>query len=260
VIVPLIDTIVMRAERGWLRCTTDLLSLSNAAQTRLMRGVCELRRKSSLDGRYHDILLSFAGMWVHPAVFVAVSQPTMGAPAAIARLSQYMRVKAYQLQSDRAYGLLLSTDGKPVHFIYQTNPPRSDPELDHLVIEIAITASLKNASLSTPFSASTRVKTARSYIERMVRDLAICTTRNQYTVIRAARAGAPGGRPVRECRAGAVRVGCERRCRRPLRQRERVYPSVFDCGAVVDGGGRTWYGSGHCLYEWAPNDFANSLQ
>lgn len=137
-IVPVLDAIAARGEPGRLRCTTDLLGLAGEAQTRLVKGIRECCRRTSADGDYHDMLMSFAGMWGHPTVFVGVAPETGNSPAYRDQLSQYVRVKGYQLQSDRAYGLLFSTEGDLLEFIYLTNPPRSDPGLDRLVEEMGL--------------------------------------------------------------------------------------------------------------------------
>ena len=137
-IIPLIDGIADLAEPGWFRCTTDLLGLAGEAQTRLVKGIGECRRRSAADGSYHEMLMSFAGMWGHPTVFVGVAPRADDRVASRARLSQYVRVKSYQLQSDRAYGLLLDTEGRLLEFIYLTEPPRSDLALDKLVRDMRL--------------------------------------------------------------------------------------------------------------------------
>lgn len=136
-IIPLIDAITTRRDPGWLRCTADLLSLAGETQTRLMNGLEEARRRTVSDGSYHDMLLSFAGMWGHPALFIAVTRPEEQ-PSSRGRLSQYVRVKGYQLQADRAYGLLFDTDRHLLDFIYITDPPLADDALDQLVEEMRL--------------------------------------------------------------------------------------------------------------------------
>jgi hypothetical protein len=163
--VPIIDAIATRESPGWLRCTTDLLGLSGETQAKLVKGIKECRRRATADGTYHESIMSFAGMWGHPTVFVAVAPTVAGVPTSAARLSQYMRVKSYQLQSDRAYGLLVDTAGILVDFIYQTKPPRSDPELDRLVSEMGLQP-VGESSRSVPPSAR---RTARRSPKRKKR-------------------------------------------------------------------------------------------
>lgn len=136
-IIPLVDAIEADHDPGWLRCTVDLLGLSGETQTRLMTSLNESRRRTAADGRYHEALLSFAGMWGHPTVFLAVT-PREALDSSRARLSQYVRVKSYQLQSDRAYGMLFDTDGHLLDFVYMTDPPFADSELDRLVEEMKL--------------------------------------------------------------------------------------------------------------------------
>lgn len=134
---PIIDSIAGRGEPGWFRCTTDLLGLAGETQTRLVKGFRECCRGTSADGNYHDMLVSFAGgMWGHPTVFVGIAPETENSLAHRDQLSQYVRVKGYQLQADRAYGLLFSAEGDFLELIYLTNPPHSDPGLDRLVVEM----------------------------------------------------------------------------------------------------------------------------
>lgn len=164
-IAPIVDAIADRGEPGWLRCTTDLLGLAGETQTRLVKGIRECCRRTSADGSYHDMLMSFAGMWGHPTVFVGVAPETGNSLAYRDQLSQYVRVKGYQLQSDRAYGLLLDTEGDLLDFIYLTNPPGSDPGLDRLVEEMGLQP-VGRASRPTPPSARRPTKRLRGKNKR----------------------------------------------------------------------------------------------
>ena len=137
-IAPLVDSIAKRGQPGWLRCTTDLLSLSGGTQVRLVQGIRECRRRASVDGKYHDMFMSFAGMWGSPTVLVGVI-PALGDNIAFRdQLYQYALVKGYQLRSDRTYGLLFNAEGDFLDCVYITNPPRSDADLDRLVVEMGL--------------------------------------------------------------------------------------------------------------------------
>jgi hypothetical protein len=137
-LVPLIDAIAARRAPGWLRCTADLLGLAGQAQEQVLAYIRECRRLASADGTCHHFVVSFAGMWGHPAVFGAVSPNAAAVPAGKHRLSEYARVKSYQMQCDRAFGLLLDTGGNLVDFVYHTDPPESDSDLDRLVAEMRL--------------------------------------------------------------------------------------------------------------------------
>ncbi|MFD4182270.1 hypothetical protein [Rhodococcus sp. NPDC058514] len=137
-IIPVMDAIAELGDPGWLRCTTDLLGLSGETQARLVKGLGECRRLTNADGTYHDMLMSFAGMWGHPAVFVGVSPTAAELSSSRTRLSLYVQAKSYQLQADRAYGLLFDRAGGLADFIYLTNPPLSDPGLDELVARMGL--------------------------------------------------------------------------------------------------------------------------
>jgi hypothetical protein len=164
-IVPIVDAIADLGEPGWLRCTTDLLGLAGETQTRLVKGIRECCRRTSADGNYHDMLMSFAGMWGHPTVFVGVAPETGKSLTCRDQLSHYVRAKAYQLQSDRAYGLLFDTEGDLLDFIYLTNPPGSDPGLDRLVEAMGL-QSVGRASRPTPPSARRPTKRLRGKKKR----------------------------------------------------------------------------------------------
>lgn len=137
-IEPIIDAIADRGEPGWLRCTTDLLSLAGETQIRLANAVRDCRRRTRMDGMYHDMVISSAGTWGHPTFFVGIAPDDLNVKACRKRLTQYIQAKSYQLRSDRAYGLLLDTSGTLLQFIYLTNPPLSDPELDRIVEEMRL--------------------------------------------------------------------------------------------------------------------------
>ncbi len=164
-IVPIVDAIADLGEPGWLRCTTDLLGLAGETQTRLAKAIRECCRRTSADGSYHDMLMSFAGMWGHPTVFVGVAPMTGNSLAFRAQLSQYVRVKGYQLQSDRAYGLLFSAEEDLLEFIYLTNPPGSDSGLDRLVEEMGLQP-VGRGSRPTPPSARRPTKRLRGKNKR----------------------------------------------------------------------------------------------
>lgn len=164
-IIPIIDSIADLGDSGWLRCTTDLLGLAGETQTRLVKGIRESRRRASADGDYHDMLMSFAGMWGHPTVFIGIAPRTGDKRAYRARLSRYMRVKSYQLQSDRAYGLLFDIAGNLLEFIYLTNPPSSAPELDALVATMGLQP-VGQASRPIPPSARRTTKRMRGKSKR----------------------------------------------------------------------------------------------
>ncbi|MFC3688903.1 hypothetical protein [Aquipuribacter hungaricus] len=165
-IVPLVDMIAGLGETGWLRCTTDLLSLSGETQKRLMKSIRECRRRTSADGKYHDMLMSFAGTFGHPAVFIGVAPETDDSIAHRTQLSQYIRAKSYQLQSDRAYGLLLDTGGSLLEFIYSTDPPLSDSRLDRLVMEMGLQP-VGQTGRPTPPSARRSTKRLRGKGKRL---------------------------------------------------------------------------------------------
>lgn len=85
------------------------------------------------DGHYHEVMLSFAGLWGHPTLFAATRPPIAEPEVVQRRLQTYMRAKRYQLGSDRALGLVFDDRADLEQVIYLNAPHADSPELDALV-------------------------------------------------------------------------------------------------------------------------------
>lgn len=136
-LIPLLEQISTRKEPGWLRLTTDLLGLSGDTQRKVLNAIRECARRTRQDGDRHECVLSFAGLWGHPALFLATCPPGTHGTAA-SHLLRYMSAKRYQLRSDRAYGLLFAQDGQLQRTHYINSPISDDPALDMLVDELRL--------------------------------------------------------------------------------------------------------------------------
>lgn len=132
-LVPLIDVLTEQQPPGWLRSTADLLGLAGETQTKIAKSVAELGRMTRRDGHYHEVVLSFAGLWGHPTLFAATRPRDAELAAVRERLLTYMRAKRYQLRSDRALGLLFDERVNLEHAFYLNAPHVDSPDLDALV-------------------------------------------------------------------------------------------------------------------------------
>lgn len=114
---------------GWLRCGADLLGLSRLGQDRVVSSVRTTRQAAKRDGNYHDAAMSWAGLFGHPALFIACRGTTLGPDHARTRLATYATAKSAQLGVDRAYLWLVDTTGSIEGTGYLGNvislPPRS---------------------------------------------------------------------------------------------------------------------------------------
>jgi hypothetical protein len=128
----IIDALTTNQAPGWLRCGADLLGLSGEAQQNVVNAIQQCARRTRSDNNYHDAVMSFAGLWGNPTLFLATHRQGYGL-AAEARLLTYMRAKRYQLRSDRACGLLFDEHANLEHALYINTPIVDDPDLDALV-------------------------------------------------------------------------------------------------------------------------------
>jgi hypothetical protein len=137
-LLQLIDQMRSDGHSGWLRLGADLLALAGETQQRLLGTIHTSARSTRTDGRYHNAMTAYAGLWGHPTVFVATHPVTLPGEHAIQLLRQYARVKQYQLQSDRAYGLLFTDRGVLEDSFYLSSVPDHDSELDAQIAELKL--------------------------------------------------------------------------------------------------------------------------
>jgi hypothetical protein len=152
-LAPLIDALNEQRAPGWLRGTADLLGLAGETQTRIARTITECARMTRRDGQYHEVMLSFAGMWGHPTLFAATEPPGADPEAVPQRLLTYMRAKRHQLGSDRALGLLFDDRANLKRVIYLNTPHVDSPEMDRLVAAMRLEPVGDQSRRPTPPSA-----------------------------------------------------------------------------------------------------------
>lgn len=132
-IFSLIDALTVAHAPGAFRMGADLLGLAGETQQRLLKLITDRARTTRKDGQFHEVMLSFAGLWGHPTLYIAAAPRAGDWDFARKRLEMYMRAKKHQVQSDRAFGMLLDDQGDLVHTIYLNDPAGDDPVLDALV-------------------------------------------------------------------------------------------------------------------------------
>ncbi|MDH2426930.1 hypothetical protein [Sphaerisporangium sp. TRM90804] len=141
---------------GWLRFGADLLDLSASTQAALARDMKDVVNRTRADHQFHTAVETFISPWGHAAIFVA-SQP-ISYVEAFQRLVIYMKAKKYQLQADRALGLLLAESGQVVGVNYLNDPFVHDPEMDEIVLEMHL---ISPDVMRRPVPPSAKKKSAR---------------------------------------------------------------------------------------------------
>lgn len=136
-ILELVDAIDTHTT-GMIRFGADVLALSGDAQQDVFNAIDECVRRARQDGQPHDAMLSFAGVWGHPTVFLGSRPRDTDLEPARRHLERYMRAKRHQLRSDRSYGLLFDEGGHLELVMYLNDPTGDDAELDALVEELGL--------------------------------------------------------------------------------------------------------------------------
>ncbi len=153
-ILELIDMIDAHGT-GMIRFGSDILALASDAQDSVLELIDKCTRLSRQDGQPHDGVLSFAGVWGHPTVFIG-SRPRGAELAPVRRrLQSYMHLKRHQLQSDRSYGLVFGVAGNLELAMYLNNPVGEDAELDALVEQFGFKPVIDNSRPVPPHARRT---------------------------------------------------------------------------------------------------------
>lgn len=132
-VAALVDFLEDGRKPGWFRFGADLLGISGRSQTKLIRTMRRMVRRSRSDGSPHSLMQSYAGPWGLP-VFIAFSKPQL-VPLEFAsrHLREYLTAKKHQLRADRGLGILLDEDGQVIQVVYLNDIPREDSTLDQRV-------------------------------------------------------------------------------------------------------------------------------
>lgn len=139
-VLALIDDIQVAGWHGWLRCCADILALSGEAQFKLVEAIKKCAKDTRRDRLYHDAVFAYAGMWGFPTLFLATHPSNASVAYAKERLLFYAKVKQYQFQSDRAYGLIFDEKGALEDSLYLSSVVSEDSTLDQLVEEGGVKA------------------------------------------------------------------------------------------------------------------------
>jgi hypothetical protein len=137
-LLELIDRLRSLGKPGWFRCGADLLALSGNGQLKVKSAISACARATRKDGKYHEAMTSYAGMWGHATVFMATHPSHVPIAEAKERLLFYTRAKQYQLQADRAYGWLFDEHGSLEDTFYLSTVSESDPELDRRIADLQL--------------------------------------------------------------------------------------------------------------------------
>lgn len=160
-IFDLIDRHSSSGATGALRTGADLLGLSGDTQLKILRLLTDRARAARQAHRYRDAMLSFAGLWGHPTLFVAASPAASDLNSSRTRLETYIRTKKHQLKSDRAVGLLVDDQANLQQVIYLNDLPADNPALDALAIEMGLQPVGNSARPAAPPSARRATKRLR---------------------------------------------------------------------------------------------------
>lgn len=129
-VLELIDFLFDGRKPGWFRFAADLLNLAEDAQESLAKSVDQLLSMTTADGQHHNALMTFAGAWGYPSLFIGSKPTRMPQAEASRRLAIYGMTKKHQLKSDRALMVLFDERRNIRSVRYDSNPPRDDVRLD----------------------------------------------------------------------------------------------------------------------------------
>jgi hypothetical protein len=141
---------------GWLRFGAELLNLSSEAQESLSGRMSYVVKATRYDHSFHSAVEGFPTPWGYALLFIA-SQP-QGNSGARNRLSAYMTAKKYQLQADRALGILVNEEAEIIAVNYQNDPYEPNDELDNLVAEMRLLPPTRMTRTIPPCSSGPRTQ------------------------------------------------------------------------------------------------------
>jgi hypothetical protein len=129
-VLNLIDFLQDGRKPGWFRFSADLLNLAEDAQESLAASVERLVAMTTADGEHHHALMTFAGAWGYPSLYIGSKPTRMPQGEASRRLAMYAIAKKHQIKSDRALIVLFDERGNIRSVRYDNSSPRGDARLD----------------------------------------------------------------------------------------------------------------------------------
>ncbi|MBT2496208.1 hypothetical protein J7E45_11365 [Microbacterium sp. ISL-59] len=143
---------------GWFRFSADLLNLAKEGQDSVADMVQHLVRTTASDGLHHNSLMTFAGAWGYPTLFMGTKPKGMSDHEANRRLAIYGFTKKHQIKSDRALMVIFDEDQQVRSVRYDNSPPEENKELDDAAIEMGL---IPAAVMGRPVPPSARRTTKR---------------------------------------------------------------------------------------------------
>lgn len=143
---------------GWFRFSADLLNLSAESQESLDEMIRRLVSMTREDGLHHNSLITFAGAWGYPTLFMGTKPRRMSIQEASRRLMVYGVAKKHQIQSDRALMVVLDEEQRIGSVRYVNAPPSENNELDGFVKEMGL---IPPPIMGRPVPPSARRETVR---------------------------------------------------------------------------------------------------
>ena len=134
----LIDFLQDGRKPGWFRFSADLLNLAEDAQESLVASVERLLSMTTADAQHHHALMTFAGAWGYPSLYIGSKPTRMPQAEASRRLAMYAIAKKHQIKSDRALMVLFDERGNIRSVRYDNSSPREDARLDEAGILLGL--------------------------------------------------------------------------------------------------------------------------
>lgn len=148
-ILDLVDSVEAHGS-GMVRFGADIFAMSGDAQQRLLNTIDKCVQRTRQDGQSHDGMLSLAGAWGHPTVFVFTRPQDAELEPVQRHFEAYVRLKRHQLKSDRSYGFVLDQHGNVELAMYFNSPWEANLELDALVEQANLQPAIDDSALLPP--------------------------------------------------------------------------------------------------------------
>jgi hypothetical protein len=134
----LVDFLQDDRKPGWFRFSADLLNLGEEGQESIAEMVQRLVSTTETDGLHHNSLMTFAGAWGYPTLFMGTKPRAMSVQEVSRRLAIYGLTKKHQIKSDRAL-MVIFDEAKRVRSIrYDNRRPEESSELDDAAVEMGL--------------------------------------------------------------------------------------------------------------------------
>lgn len=154
----LVDFLQDGRKPGWFRFSSDLLNLAEEGQESVGEMIEQLVAKTADDGLHHNSLMTFAGAWGYPTLFMGTKPKGMSDQEASRRLAIYGFTKKHQIKSDRALMVIFDEQAQVRSIRYDNSLPAENKELDDAAVEMGL---IPSAVMGRPVPPSARRATKR---------------------------------------------------------------------------------------------------